>query len=319
MVKLKKAACLIFYSITPFILNYCTSAEKIVETYYLGNVNINAPITTPPVHVMVDNQKSDLTVTPKLIIGTERQIESSTEYHYTDRIILPDNSTVEAKNENLEWNLSSAVIGADFDYRAGNNFSLFGGLQLATTENNVLMGGNVGLGFHGVTNNIAMRLDLGLSIQESNCDALTIIHTKYIYANSGTRTDTTYFRDKDNFVNINPFLVYTLNSVIKDDRLNYFLSLGYFTQTILDFEPGKSSNSNTWIILFGVPRADEYYTSDLRPNVKAGFVMINPGIVYTIDEQFNLILSLKILKETLLDSSRNLWMVMPSVQMDIRL
>lgn len=318
MTKRKIIGCFFIFIILPLILCSCSPAEKVVETYYLGDVNIDAPISTPPVHVMVNKESGDLTVTPKVIIETENMMRSSTEYYYNDGIILPDHSTFAPGKENLEWNLTTAVIGADFDYMASNNFSLFGGFQLAATRNNSLLGGNFGLGFCGVTENIAMRLDIGLSIQESSYEALTIVHTEYINSN-GSRTDTTYFLDKDNIVNVNPFLVYTLNSIMKEDRINYFVSLGYFTQTILDFEPGKSGNNRTWFLFFGVPYAKNNYTTDLRPNVKAGFVMLNPGIIYSIDEKFNLVMSVKILKETLLDSSKNLWLIMPSIQMDIRL
>ncbi len=201
-------------------------------------------------------------------------------------------------------------MGLDLNIQASNAISIFGGVDFSGGNGtNSLNGGNFGIGFHSHAKNPNVRIDLGATMQKYDYIAVTIVHTKTKYSWGDNDESIEIFGDKGNSVNINPFFTLTIDSNIDSSFINYFGTIGFFTQSILNFNPGETHYN-----IF--PFVYEQTTIDERANFTNNFFYLNPGISFKIDPQMNVILSAKILADLSLESN-NIF-VLPSIQMDFR-
>jgi hypothetical protein len=298
----------IYFCLSILILLYGCAATTVQQTIYLGDVKVDAPITPPPTHVTIDKKAGDITVSPKFIINTQQHIDSNVNDRYEEAVLLPDNTSYKTPGHNLDWKFPSIVAGVDIDVAATNNFSVFGGIHFSNTSDQDLIGGNFGIGFYSSSKNPAARFDIGLSFQNYQYDAVTIVQTK-VTREGKTNESWFLFHDRGNTTNFNPFLSLTINSVNEETPLNYFISLNYFTQKLLSFEPRQQYMDYS---LWGT----SVYTTDLRSETTCGFVAISPGLTYEFTDKMRFVGSIKILKEVLALKNYNSWIIMPSVQMD---
>ncbi len=291
------------------IVSGCSSTT-IQQTIYLGDVKVDAPITPPAVHVTIDKKAGDITFTPSLSMNTLQHINSNVNDRYGERVSLPNNSSYIPPDHNLNWRLPSVVAGVDVDAAASNNFAVFGGLRYSNSGSEDLIGGNFGIGLYSQGKNPAARFDVGLSFQRYNYNAITIVQTKTTTSGKTTE-DLIMFHDRGNTTNVNPFISFTLNSVNEGTPLNYFISLNYFTQKLLNFEPRDSyidySVFNTKV-----------YTTDLRSETTCGFIGIGPGFTYEFSDKLRFVGTIRILKEVLSLKQFNDWIIIPSAQIDIQ-
>ncbi len=293
------------------ILFYGCSTTTVQQTLYLGDVKVDAPITLPPTHVTINKIAGDITVSPKFMFNTLKYIDSSIEDRYQNTIGLPDKTYYRTPESNLEWRLPAVVAGVDIDAAASNNFAVFGGIQYSNYGNGDLIGGNFGIGIYSQGKNPAARFDVGMSFQKYFYDAVTIVQTKTT-TDGHTVEDLFMFHDRGNTTNLNPFFSFTLNSSNEEEPVNYFLSLNYFTQKLLNFEPREHYIDYT---LFGT----RVITTDLRSEITCGFLSICPGLTYEFNDKMRFVGSVKILKEVLSLKSFGEWIIIPSIQMDFHL
>jgi hypothetical protein len=287
--------------------NGCVSVQ---QTIYLGDVDVNAPILPPPTHINVNKGVGNITISPKFsIIKNNAEIIGSTSDHYIGAFNLGNDTTYRAKNKNLLWNISNYTIGADLDYKAFKAFSLFGGINYSGDGQKMLMGGNIGIGLHNDAENPVIRLDLGVTIQEYDFTAITIVNTKTISV-FGSDEYWYIFADKGSITNVNPFATLTINSTYDSSFFNWFVTGGYFTQNLLGYTPGTYSYP-----LF--PFAENYIIIDKRSDMLAGFLYFNPGITLNLNSEIKLVMSAKILNEVSATSSTE-WFIMPSAQIDFQ-
>jgi len=304
-----KAGEIFLTSIVGMILCSC-SVTTVQQTLYLGDVKVNAPITPPPTHVNIKHKAGDITVSPKFVINTNQKIVSNPDDSYRDVINLPDRTNYRTKDNNLEWTLPPMVAGVDFDAAATDYFSVFGGIHFSNTDKKDLVGGNFGIGIFSQAKNPAARFDIGISFQRYSYDAVTIVKTKTT-TNGQSTEDMFLFHDRGDATNVNPFLSFSINSVNENSPLNYFFSLGYFTQKLLNFEPHENYLDYT---LFGT----RVYTTDLRTETMCGFFTLNPGFVYEFSDKMRFVCGVKILKEVLALKGYNDWVIIPAVQIDFQ-
>jgi hypothetical protein len=223
---------------------------------------------------------------------------------FVGSVLLPDSSLYEANKNNLEWIYSSYTFGADIDIKLSRVISLFGGLSISEDNH---IGGNIGIGLFSYIGDPIVRFDIGFNFQEYDYDAVTVVDKTITSYWGGSEHYRYIFHDKGKETNINPFISMTINSNNDSALINYFCTLGYFTQQLLDYEPHTS-----------------YYTGpvyshtviDNRPDCTAGFFYINPGIALSINKQTRLVLCAKILKETVLQINSGEIIFVPSLQMD---
>jgi hypothetical protein len=286
----------------------CVNVE---QTIYLGDAKVKAPISPPPTHLNVNKEVGSVTISPRFsIIKSNTTIKGTTDDSYTDTFRFSDSLSYVAPKENLTWNVSQYIIGADIDYKLSKGFSIFGGINLAGNGNNRLWGGNVGIGIHNHDKNPIVRLDLGLTIQRYDFDAVTIVHTK-TESVFGSEEHWDIFADRGSSTNINPFGALTVNSANDSSLFNWFATGGFFTQNLLGFDPGTHSYP-----LF--PFVGTYTLIDTRSDMLAGFLFFNPGIMLSINPGVRLVISARMLSEVLNTNSSQIF-IMPSVQIDFQL
>ncbi len=288
---------------------YLCGCASVEQTLYLGDVEVNAPITTPPTHININKEPGDVTISPRFAVINKKKMTGATEDRYTQSVLLLDSSEYKSRNNNVEWNFSRYLLGTDIDLKLSKGFSLFGGFSFSGEGN--FWGGNLGIGLHSHSASPAARLDIGISIQKYEYDAVTIVQTKETGFFGDENEYISVFHDKGNEVNFNPFFSLTINSINDSSFLNYFLSAGFFWQSLLGFEPGET-DFDTFLFW-------NKTTIDERSNFTAGFLYFNPGLGFNINEQIRILFSAKVLKEVFVTSNSKEWFVVPSIQLDFQL
>ena len=287
------------------------SGCSIEQTIYLGDVNVEAPICSPPTHLNVNKEPGSITISPTFsLIKNNTTINGSTDNHYTGTFRSGDTLTYRAKSKNLEWNVSKFTFGVDLDLKMSESFSIFVGFNASGDSRINLTGGNFGIGFHSHNKNPIIRFDLGLTIQEYDFTAVTIVQTK---TNSIFGTDEYWdiFADRGNTTNINPFFTLTLNSSSDSNFVNWFVTGGYFTQNLLGFTPGTYSYP-----LFPWPIT--YTKIDTRSDMLAGFLYVNPGIMLSLGPHTRFVISVRMMDEISATGGTGM-LFMPSAQIDFQL
>ena len=120
----------------------------------------------------------------------------------------------------------------------------------------------------------------------------------------------TYLAIREALQIFNPFGTLTVNSSYDSSFFNWFITVGFFTQNLLGFEPGTTSYP-----IF--PFFSSYTEIDTRSDMLAGFLYLNPGISLSLNRQIRLLLSAKMNYEMLATNSTQLY-VMPSAQIDFQ-
>lgn len=291
-----------------FLLIGCATVE---QTIYFGDVEVNAPICPPPTHINVNKDVGNVTISPRFTATSSNQtIVGSTEGRYNRTFNFGNDSTYRAKSKNLTWNISKYTFGLDVDFKVSKTFSIFGGFNYSGDGQTELKGGNIGLGFHNHEVNPIVRFDIGITIQDYDYTAITIVYTRTtgIFGNDEYWS---IYGDRGSSTNINPFGALTINSSYDSSIFNWFITGGFFTQNLLGFEPGTSSYP---IFLF----TTSYTEVDKRSDMLAGFLFFNPGISLSLNRQIRILLSAKMNYEMLATESTK-WFVLPSVQIDFQL
>lgn len=291
-----------------FLLIGCATIE---QTIYLGNVEVDAPVCPPPTHINVNKDVGNVTISPRFAVTrNDEMINGSTEDRYNRIFNLSNDTTYKAKINNLDWNISNYTVGMDVDYKVSEGFSIFAGFNYSGDDEIILMGGNIGVGFHNHAINPVVRFDFGITIQEYNYTAITIVHTKTssIFGNDESWD---IYSDRGSSTNINPFGTLTLNSSYGSSFFNWFITGGFFTQNLLGFEPGTESYP-----IF--PFVSSYTEVDTRSDMLAGFLYFNPGISLSLNRQIKILLSAKANYEVSATNSGQ-WIIMPAAQIDFQL
>ena len=298
---------LIIITIFTIFLVGCATVE---QTIYLGDVDVEGPVVVPPTHLSNTGEAGKFTVSPHVSFLNKKEIIGSTNDRYSQSFRLTDSTSYSTKKDNFYWNVSEYTMGVDLNLQVSNAFSIFGGVDFSGGNGtNSLNGGNFGIGLHSHLKNPNVRIDLGASFQKYNYFAITIVHTKTTYQWGDDVESTEIFGDKGNSVNINPFFTLTINSNNDSSLINYFGTIGFFTQSILNFNPGESHYPFFPLLI-------EQTTIDERANFNNSFFYLNPGISFKIDPQMSVILSAKILAD--LSIEKNNVFVVPSIQMDFQ-
>jgi hypothetical protein len=293
-------------------LFFCIGCTTI-ETIYLGDVEVKAPICPPPTHININKDIGNVTISPRYVVmGNNSEIVGSTEDRYNAIFNFGNDTSYRANMNNLIWNTSDYSIGIDIDYKVSAGFSIFGGFNYSGDGQSNLMGGNLGVGFHNHALNPVVRLDIGITIQEYNYNAITIVHTQ---TNSifGNDDYWSIYGDRGSSTNINPFGTLTVNSSYDSSFFNWFITGGFFTQNLLGFEPGSTSYP-----IFPFFPIGSYTKVDTRSDMLAGFLYLNPGVSFSLNRQIRILLSAKMNYEVLATNSTQ-WFVMPAAQIDFQL
>jgi hypothetical protein len=322
MKKLFAAIALIFINLIG-----CTTIN---QTIYLQKIDVTGPMNNPPLNITTEQKQGSFTISPRFIINDNKQISGRIEKHSSvdplgifrvDTAFNNDGSryykesnlnSQEFNGNNLKWNLPSFSAAVNMDYAVGNHVALNMGLNYSVHNQDDFLGGNAGIGFFSQKDGSAFRFDAGIMWQSLSYEAWTVVITEErpLFGSASTTVD--FFKDRDKSTNWNPYASLTFNTYSKNSPLNFFLNLGYFSQTLFDFEP---SNPNPEYYPLGIT----VIRNDQRGESTTSFLNLSTGVFINMTEKSRVILGVRLMKETQIEQTSKSLFVLPVLQFDMNL
>jgi hypothetical protein len=312
---------LLLFSCALFFLTGCTS---VTETIYLQDIKVSGPVNNPPIHITSNQKAGDITVSPRITINSLNSLSGRVDGHTfvdskgnfrvdtvfndNNRIYVPSNqNNYEFKGKNVKWNMPNVSAAIDIDLAVSNKIALFGGLNYSVQNQTDLIGGTAGIGIFTDRQNYGFRLDAGISWQQMNYDASSVVVTEIKDGPSNT-TYVDFFRDRNKSSDITFFGSFTYNTKLQNFPLDFFINAGYFGQSLFDFKP-ESMNTDFFFLTKRVV--------DARGEGTAAFLTITPGFYHEINDFGRIMFGIRMLKETQLESSDSFF-IQPVFQVDLR-
>jgi hypothetical protein len=296
------------------LLNSCSSSV-ITETLYIGNSEVNSPITPPPVHTGFKSGEGDVIISPMVQINQTRNVNFRTSNPFNKSLLLSDSSIMSVNEKNFQWNFPQYQFGVDVDAALTKSLAFFAGGYYSSFDEMQLLNWNLGFGLYSQKPSGGVRVDFGILFQKYFFDSETIVHSKETdRSGKVVKEDFFYFRDRASKTNYSFFSMLTLHSAYSEDLINYGFSLGYFTQELLDFEPGVTNNSVREISFNRL--FDDKYKTDLRPESTPGFIILSPMLSLKVYENIRMVLTVKAIKEVRMERTFGDWLILPTLQMD---
>lgn len=299
------------------------------EAIFLQEIEVTGPINQPPIHLTDSLDAPIITLTPRFSYISQSDISGYIERHtkvnaegifQVDTFYNNGGFTLKETDgankynytaNNLTWNVASVYAALDLDYRMYRNFGVFLGINYSVQNKINTWGGTVGIGVFSASSRSAIRLDLGLNIQQIAYDANTVLVVHTSPAGQENDGDVLFIHDKDKSFQFDPFISVTYNTNHRDWFLNIFLNAGYSGQTIVDFASKDESSKD----LSGY----RYNTFDLRGESTSGFFNFTPGIYFFIGESGRILFGTRFFFQTNDKSTKPSNFILPIVQFDFTL
>lgn len=311
-----------------FLLLFYIGCGVTKNTFYLQNININGPIKSPPLHITNRPMANSVTISPRISIGSANNISGKVSQHTlvnsagiyeVDSVYVDGNlnykesasNVYKFSGKNMTWNLPDYLAALDIDYCLSNHAALSFGANVTSLKSASLMGWNAGFGFFTQKGSSSLRLDVGLTWQQIQFEALTVVKSEYTpYGGTAQDPVIIFYKDlkKENY--LNPYISLTYNSCFNEYPINFYLNLNYFNQTLFDFQP---VNLNTEFYPLNYTVINE----DLRGEGSVSFLGFTPGVYFDFDESIRILGGVKVLKELSMDSISKSVFIFPVVQLDM--
>jgi len=312
---------IILFACTLIFLTGCTS---VTETIYLQDIKVSGPVNNPPIHITSGQKAGDVTISPRITINPLKSLTGKVDGHtavdskgsyrvdtvFNDNkwIYIPSNqNNYEYTGKNVKWNMPNVSAAIDIDLAVSNKIALFGGLNYSVQNQTDLIGGSAGIGIYTDRQNYGFRLDAGISWQQMNYDAASVVVTE-VRNGSDKTTYVDFYRDRNKSSDITFFGTFTYNTKLTDFPFNFFINAGYFGQSLFDFEP-RTMDMN--FVLFNTR------VIDARGEGTAAFLTITPGIYQEMNDFGRVMFGIRMLKETQLESSDSFF-IQPVFQVDLQ-
>lgn len=319
-----------YWLLLPAVTLFLTGCSSVTQTIYLQNVDVYGPLNQTPIEVM-SHPGSTFTVSPRFSYNGRKYHSGNVDSHSTvnenniyqiDSVYNPDgtrsykisdSNIYEFKGDNLTWNLPQVTAGLDMDIQLSKAFAVTGGLSYSSDKSRDYFGGTIGIGLFELTETRAFRFDAGLIWQNLYYDAASIVVTEEHNSSSGyTVKDVSFFRDKDNFSTINPYFSFTYNSAAQNSPINFFASIGFFTQTVVSFDPNNyDPNYSFW--------GNSLTVKDERGESMATFLTFTPGLILNLGTNSEIVVGARILHENNIGDSKQSTFLTPTFQINFHL
>jgi hypothetical protein len=289
MKKIVLPICFVYIFI---LFNGCSIKEA-----YLLRADIDGPASQIPIHLAksVENDKVSLSlrVSGNTLQHIDGNVSRRNRNIYTDSLYA---------GKNLGWDVSKFTFNFDADFKLGKNFALFGGFDLSEGFKDVIIGGNIGLGFVGGDSLNAIRFDAGLKYQTMRVKGFYYAEAELLPFN----LDFNYIAlvDKEDGY-FNPFFSLTYNSTHKDWFVNPVFQIGYVSQDLFNIEVGRESN------LFLV-------NEDITLKSTISILSLTPGVNIALGENQNLLIGVRYFHLMSVDDLEKTSMFLPFAQIDFR-
>ena len=293
LIKVLLAAFILIFA--AFMLQSCTITREAI----LRDGKVKGPINCPPVFLTGDQNLGHFVVSPHFEANTAGTLNGS---------VRASGLTTGANN--LSWEISGMSGGLNLELPLSKSFSFTGSVSL-TRNNNPR--GSAGLAIISNGGNIGFRIDGGLLFNKFTYDAHSTVEetTTSLF---GSSSNTYYFHDIGDCTSNNFYISLTLNSINKDRFINYFLNLGYFGQTILDYNPGNFDEGYYVLIPFPIG-----VINNTNLSYTAKFLNIYPGLYFNLSDNARILAGSRILLEMEMHSKSSSVLFSPSIQIEYSL
>jgi hypothetical protein len=294
------ALCLALATVTG-----CTFQDVI----YLQNVEVQGPASQPPIHVTAkDSGAKSVYLTPHVSVNTRTSLSGSLSPQYSGRV--PETQPA-FQRKGLKWNLPKVQFGFDLDYAFSDSKALMFGISQSVISQRSLWDGYAGIGFFGREENSAVRLDLGVQLQEVAYDAATVLVRTETPLWGKPSTQTCYYVDSDKDTHVNFFATVTFNSIHDDWLANLFFQAGLSTQKLTNYSPHNSVTLD--------PFLNTHIESDQRAESSAFWLYAVPGVYLNVGKSNRLLLGLRISDQVGIENANPSVLFSPVLQFDWKL
>lgn len=313
--KISKVLISTLYSLFFILFSAGCDTVKVQETIYLGDVDVQAPINTPPVKTILRNSgNTEIKVSPKLVINQNKNISTSTSGSFYSNLSPRDSLKPFFREQNLDWSFPDLLAGIDIDIPLSKSIFFAGGFHFSNIGNQSAIGGSAGFGIGGINGATAFRIDAGVLIQKHLYNAETVVKRVETYNDGSKKEFISIYSDNASTTNLNPYVTLNFNSAY-EGLFNFYVGAGYFTQSLLGFIPSNYIGDRPWWLPVwntGI----EYIKTDKRNDVNIGFYFFSPGVIYKLMDNANALIGVKLLKTVGNDTKADSWMILPSIQVD---
>ena len=315
------------------ILSGCGETREL--TFYLQNLEVNGPVTQPPIYVTREPRENEIHVIPRISIPMQKRIDGRIEGHsavdnngvfYVDTVYRQDNGVYfqdpgnvnvhPFTGSNLQWEIPSASIGLDVDIGFSRKTSLAVGATHSSNSGTGIWAYRAGLGFRDRQpgKSIGYRVDLGWMWQEHIYEATTLVTERPL---SNSASTAVFYRDREKKTDGHFYGALTLNSVKPEWPINIFFQAGITKQSVTNVKP-LTPRSEPWILppFFLVIPDQSNIIRDLRGEFSATLVHITPGAYFQLSETACVVFGLRISFETGLDRPSPGTIISPVLQLD---
>jgi hypothetical protein len=285
-----------------------TGCGTVQDVIYLQNVEVQGPASQPPIHVTAkDSGAKSVYLTPHISINPKTFLSGSLNPQYSGRVpdTLPD-----FRRKGLNWQLPKVQFGFDLDYAFSDSKALMFGISQSVISQRSLWDGYAGIGFFGREENSAVRLDLGVQLQEVAYDAATVLVRTETPLWGKPSTQTCYYVDSDKDTHVNFFATLTFNSIHDDWLANIFFQAGLSTQKLTDFSP---RNYVTYNVFYTYIRTDE------RAESSAFWLYAVPGVYFNVGHSNRLLLGVRTAYQAGVENANPSVLFSPVLQFDWKL
>lgn len=308
------------------ILPGCTTTE---QTIYLQDVTVSGPVNAPPLHITENDSSGTITLSPRLtFFSNNKKINGKVEGHslvndqgalqldtiYRDGVPtyrISDANKFPYEKDNFFWNMPDFSAGLDIEMYISKRIVFSMGFGLTNLNNTSLVNGNLGLGIITSKEDFSFRIDLGLLMHQFQYTASTVVVTSVNSPFTQEYTFVTLYKDRGKELNFNPYVQLTYNTHSKNLPVDFFLSFGFFGQTLTDFEPDEFDPQFTF---FG-----SHTVEDTRGETSTSFLNFTPGLFLKLTDNHRIALGTKCLYKLGFEELSRKFFVLPFVQFDLTL
>jgi hypothetical protein len=296
-VNLVKALLAVFILIiTAFLLQSCTITREAI----LLDGKAKGPVNCPPVFLTGNQALGHFVISPHIEANTAGSLNGSVSA-----------SGLSASPNNIYWEISGMSGGLNLELQLSNSFSFTGSVSLNRNNN---PRGSAGMAIISNGENIGFRIDGGLLFNKFSYNVHSAVEETITPIFGSSSTNTYYFHDIGDCTSNNFYVTVTLNSISKDRFINYFVNLGYFGQTILDYNPGNFDEGYYVLIPFPVS-----VINNTNLSYTAQFFNIYPGLYFNLSDNARILAGSRILLETEMHSKSGSVLFSPSIQFEYSL
>jgi hypothetical protein len=309
------------------ILSGCkTLRPSTSESIFLQDIEVAGPINQPPIHLTDSLDAPVFTLTPRFSYIPQTEISGYIERHtrvneegifQVDTFYNNGSFTLKEtpganrnhyEGQNLTWNVASVYAALDLDYRLSRNFGVFAGVNYSVQNKISTWGGTAGIGVFSASSKSAIRLDIGLNIQEIAYDVYTVLVVHTFPTGQEGDGDVLLNNEIDKSIHFDPFISLTYNTNHRDWFVNFFLNAGYSGQTIVNFSSKDRSSEDL--------SGHRYNTFDLRGESTSGFFNFTPGIYFFVGGSGRILFGTRFFFQTNDKTTKPSNFILPMVQFD---